>query len=446
MVGLAWNIDGFPGGSGVLKNPGFELGGWSTIYGWNWWAETGGSYPSLLIVTTDPQAGSQHIKTWGRATGRDSCGVSQDLRAEEGQTWELDCWTEHISGDDISGTDNYVEMRIDFFDGSSDEPLASNSAVVLDGTSPTGVWIDNTPIQLTAPAGTMTARATVKFVNPSGQSGAVFFDSISFEVVSGPPAFDLADYSLLADIKGDADTGAGEIYGHYLLRIEDSDGDRLVFESQATADGNWTAFGGPLDQAIEKNYLDAATNGVFDVDSESYNVVLLFDPDRTPSWGTGGTLTVDNLRLTNNRSDGSDYSGELIWADLPESSIIDPQRLMLSADIKGNAVGGSYELTLQGYIGIPNVDEDFAAVTSDTEVQLAEPGETGGGSSDWNAELDNDEVFFAAVNATVTETGGAWVRALTSGGAGDDGQLHADRSSGYLARSHRFLVRRSGLA
>ena len=419
--GLAWSFDGFPGGSGVLTNPGFELGGWDTIYGWTWWAETGGSYPSLLIVTTDPQEGSQHIKTWGRASGRDSTGVSQDLRAEEGQTWELDCWTEHLAGDDISGTDNYVEMRIDFFDGYSDQPLASNSAVILDGTSPTGVWIDNTPIQCTAPAGTTIVRATVKFVNPTGQSGAVFFDSISFDVVSGPPAFDLADYSLLADVKGDANTGAGEAYGHYQLRIEDSDGDRLVFESQVPADGNWLTFGGSLDQAIEKNNMDATTNGVFDVDSDSYNVVLLFDPDRSPSWGTGGALTVDNLRLTNDRTDGSDFSGELIWTDLPQSSIIDPQRLMLTADVKGNVVGGKYELTLQGYIGVPNVDEDFAAITTDTELQLAEPGDSGGGAVDWNSEIDNDEVFFATVNATVTETGGAWVRALTTGGAGDDG-------------------------
>ena len=417
---LRWTIPGFPGGAGALVNPGFELGGWDTIYGWEWWADTAGSYPSLLIVSVDPQAGAQHIKVWGRASGRESSGIAQNIRAEEGQTWELDCWTEHVTGDSMAGSDNYVEMRIEFYDGINPEPIGTNGAVVLDGSSPLNVWIDNTPIQATAPAGTLIARAIIQYVDPSGQPGAAFIDTASFHVVSGPPAFDLSDYSLTADVKGEANTAAGEAYGHYQLRIEDSNGDRLVFESAAVADGNWTTIGGTLDQAIEKNADDVPATGVFNVDSATLRVVVIFDPSRNPSWGTGGTLSVDNLVLTNDRPDGSDYSGALTWADLPDTTVIDPRYLMLTADVKGD-VGGNYELRLDGFVGIPNVDEDFSVITANTEVQIAEAGDTGATIYDWNAQLENDAVFFGMQNAAVTDTGGIWVRALTTGGYGDDG-------------------------
>ena len=418
--GLSWSLDGFPGGSGVLGNPGFEQGLWDTIPDWTWWGDPGGSYQSVLIVTTDPQSGSNHLKVWGQAPDRDSAGVSQDLRAEEGQTWELDCWAEHQTADGIDGTNNYVEMRIEFYDGYSPDPIASTSATVLDGSSPLDTWIDATPIQLTAPAGTMTARAIVQLVSPDAENGAVFFDTISFEVISGPPAFDLSAYSLTADVKGDADTGSGEAFGHYQLRLEDSDGDRLVFESSVAADGTWQTIGDTLDQAIEKNASDVPATGVFDLDSETMKVVVLFDPDRSPTWGTGGTLTVDNVVLTNDRRDGSDFGGALVW-DLPALSVVDPRYMTLTADVLGNVIGADYELCLQGYVFIPNVDEDFAAITTDTEVELAGPDDVSGTAEDWNSEIENEEAFFGTVNATVTATGGAWVRGLTTGGYGDDG-------------------------
>ncbi|MGD8453811.1 MAG: hypothetical protein PVJ57_18510 [Phycisphaerae bacterium] len=419
-AGLAWSIPVWPGGSGVLQNPGFELGLWDTIAGWDVWCDTSGSYPSVLIVTTDPQAGSQDLKVWGRASGMNSAGVAQELRAEPGQTWQLDCWSSHHAADGIDGTSNYAEMRIEFYDGISEEPLATTAATVLDGSSPLDTWIDNTPIQLTAPAGTLTVRAALQLVHPGSDGGAVFFDTVSFQVISGPPAFDRSEYSLTADIKGDANTAEGEIYGHYQLRVEDADGDRLVFESPVVADGTWQAIGGTLDQAIEKNSSDVPATGVFDFDSETFRVMLLFDPTRAPTWGTGGSLIIDNLVLTNDRPDGSDFSGALVW-DLPPMSTLDPRYVTMSADVQGNVVGAKYELRLQGYVAIPNVDEDFAAITTDTEVQIAATDETDVTFEDWNSQIDNEEAFFHAVDATVTATGGVWVRGLTTGGYGDNG-------------------------
>ena len=418
--GLSWSLPGFPGGSGILGNPGFEQGLWDTIPDWEWWGDPGGSYQSVLIVTTDPQSGSNHLKVWGRAPGMDSAGVSQVLRAEEGQTWQLDCWTEHQSADGIDGTSNYAEMRIEFYNGSDPEPIAYTAATILNGASPLNTWIDNTPIQLTAPAGTLTVRIALQLVSPYAEGGAVFFDTVSCEVISGPPAFDLSTYSLTADVKGDANTSGGEAYGHYQLRIEDSNGNRLVFESPVASNGTWQTIGGTLDQAIEKNSSDVPATGVFDLDSETLKAVMLFDPGRSPTWGTGGSLTVDNLVLTNDRPDGSDYAGALVW-ELPELTVLDPRFMTLTADVLGNVIGAHYKLCLQGYVSVPNVDEDFSAITANTEVEVAGPDDPDGTVVDWNPQIEDEEVFFGTVDAIVTATGGVWVRALTSGGYGDDG-------------------------
>ncbi|HRX85524.1 MAG TPA: hypothetical protein P5572_10945 [Phycisphaerae bacterium] len=420
-AGLSWSVPGLPGGSGQLRNPGFELGGWETIYGWNWWADTSGSYNSLLIVSTAPQSGANHLKVWGRASGRDSSGISQDLRAEEGQTWAADCWTQHVSGDSIYGTDNYVEMRLEFYDGFNADPLAVHSAVVLNGTSPENVWIDNTPLQATAPAGTVTVRVIFQLVKPTGQPGAIYLDSTSCQVVSGPPAFDLSDYSLTADVLGEADALAGETYGQYRLRITDSDGDQLAFNSAAPADGAWHTLGGTLDQAAEMTADGTPAAGVFNLDSATYKVQVLFDSERTPAWGTGGSLTVDNLVWTNDRPEGSDFSAALLWPYLAPAATMDPRYMRLSADVLGTAVGGRYELSLNGYVAVPNVDEDFAAISTNSELLIAEYGDASGGAVDWSADIDNEEVFFAVNHATVTNTGHVWVRGLASGGYGDDG-------------------------
>ncbi len=415
-AGMKWTIPGFPGGSGTLQNPGFDLGGWDTIPDWDVWADTSGAYQSVLITDLDPQAGPNNLKIWGRAQGRDSSGVQQDVRATEGQTWQLDCWTKHVTGDALSGTENYVQMRMEFYDGINAEPISTNGAVVLDGSSTRNIWIDNTPIQATAPAGTMTVRVVLEFVCPAGEPGAAFIDTVTLDLISGSPAFDLGDYNLTADIKGDANTGAGEVYGNYLLRLEDSDGDSLEFQSPAVADGTWQVIGDDLDQAVEKDSTGAPATGVFDADSETLSVALVYGS----GWGTGGTLTVDNLVLTNDRADGSNFSGGLIFQGLEALGSIDPNASMLAADVKA-PLGAPYELRLQGYIAVPNVDDDFSAITTDTEEELAGPGDETGTLVDWNSEISNDEVFFGTVDATVTETGGAWVRALTTGGYSDDG-------------------------
>lgn len=419
-AGLSWTVPGFPGGAGELKNPGFELGGWENIYGWDWWADTSGDYNSVLIVSAAPQSPPYHLKVWGRASGRNSSGVSQDLRAEPGQTWEIDCWTHHISGDSIYGTDNYAEMRLEFYDGMNAEPIASYGAVVLNGASPENVWIDNTPMQATAPAGTLKVRAIFQLVKPTGQPGAIFFDTTSCHVVSGPPAFDLGDYALTADVKGAANAAAGETLGHYALRLTDAEGDQLVFASTTPATGAWQTIGGALNTAVELNAQGTPASGVFTPGSTTLKVSVLFDPLRSASWGTGGSLSVDNLVLTNDRPDGSDYSAELLWPYLDPPTVLDPRKLRLSADVKGE-VGGHYALSLNGYVAVPNVDEDFSAITANSELILAEYEDASGGSTDWNSELENDEVFFAVNHATVTSSGRVTVRGLTTGGYGDNG-------------------------
>ncbi len=108
---------------------------------------------------------------------------------------------------------------------------------------------------------------------------------------------DLSTVTLSADVRGTPDPLFGGPLGLYELRIEDAEGDRLAF--QVVANGAWQSIGGTLDTAMELAAADGGGDGVFDLDDDTYNVVIAFEGDPDPSdWVTGGVLEIDNLFLT----------------------------------------------------------------------------------------------------------------------------------------------------
>lgn len=109
-----------------------------------------------------------------------------------------------------------------------------------------------------------------------------------------PAEVDLATITLTADVLATPLEGT-LTYGDYELRIEDSQDDRLAF--RMTADGTWQHVGGTLDTAAELPATDGNGDGVFDIDSPPFAVVVAF-VDEVDTWEFGGTLTVDNLFLT----------------------------------------------------------------------------------------------------------------------------------------------------
>ena len=440
--GLSWQIPGFPAGSAaVLVNGGFDADGASapfdadfTPQGWSiggdgyWLADELGWTGNVYTEANEapPLSSPAVLKMWHAWwTGApNTTYVYQDLPAQEGQTWQLHCYTHKFASDALTA-DNHAEMWIEFFDASG-ASLDSITAIVLDSTSPTGVWIDNTPIQLAAPAGTVTARGSMVFVDtdPASGGGAAYFDNATFDVIAGPPAFDLGQFSLSADVRGEADTGAGEVYGHYQLRLEDSDGNRLVFQSPAVADGDWTSIGGTLDTAVEMDSDGIEASGVFDPGSTTFTVVVAYDNQRTPEWGTGGTLEVDNLYMPNENQAGSDYYGGLFFDNLPVPVTEDPRELTLTADVLGNVVGGNYQLRLEGFSHVLNVDEDFTDATGTGGAQLVYPGGEVGDTTNWDDGIDGPGAFGGVINGIVTEpNGGIWVQGTATEGNPDGGAI-----------------------
>jgi len=352
FAGLQWEIGPFPGAS-ALANPSFEAGG--VGFGVAQWTTTGN------VFTEDdfPRTGIRVAKLFGTFPGNSV--LFQELPAEPGQTWELDAWARHNAGDSLSATANILTMIIEYRDAQNALLLASSPTTILSGGLPTNVWHDATALQLTAPAGTTSARAVFTFVQSASQGGAGFIDDVTFKIVGGPNPVDPSNFSLTADIKGTANGGAGETLGNIQLRIEDADGDRLVF--QGTATSGFQNIGGQLSTALETDANGVPTPGAFDPNSPGFVVVVAFDNDGMTPWGTGGSLSVDNLVLSNALPDGSSWFAGLFWDQL-SATITDPSQWSLTADVLGGTIGGNYVLRLEAFKLLQaGIDQNFESAT-----------------------------------------------------------------------------------
>jgi hypothetical protein len=99
---------------------------------------------------------------------------------------------------------------------------------------------------------------------------------------------------LWADVKGLAGTGGS--YGQFHLRIEDADGDHLGMVETATFPPAFQTVGGPLSEFDEGNFPPNG-DGTFHWDHGPFKVIVAFY-NEAATWGSGGTLIVDNVSLT----------------------------------------------------------------------------------------------------------------------------------------------------
>ncbi len=314
-----------------------------------------------------PRTGDRMMKFWGNWSGAwNTSAVGQMFPSQEGDVWEADCWTKHITGDNLVGTQNYVLLQIEFLNANGDR-ITVEEHTVLNGTSPLDTWIDVPAFQATAPAGTVNAQCVIMFLQPNFEGGAAQADDLSFHRVSGPPALDTSAFALYADVQGAA--AAGQSLGDYVLRLEDADSDALAF--YGTANGSFQALGGLLYTAAQAAGAGPDADGVFDPDSSAYTVTLAFaDPALT--WGTGGNLIFDNLVVASDPPPGSAWYAGLYWENLTAPAALDLSQTLLRADVQGDVIGGDYQLRLEAFIDqvVENVDDDFSAATGTGGGQL----------------------------------------------------------------------------
>jgi hypothetical protein len=345
-------VGGFPGAA-ILANAGFEDGvrGSKGAPGWN-------AYGNMYTEGILPHSGTLEAKFFGTFPG--NSGIYQRLPAQAGQTWEMDGYGRTGPSDSISGTGNQLVFRIEFFNAAG-TVIGTQQQVIVTGTSPLGSWIHVTPaLQATAPAGTVEARPVIEFVQSASQGGSAFADDITFRVVAGTPPVDLSQFVMTARVKGTADA-TGEVVGDIQFRIEDPQGNRLIRNGTATT--AWTQIGGALSTFTEADPNGVPATNVFNPNADHYAVVLAFSNDGTTPWGTGGTLDIDDLYLTNSNSSGSIWYAGLAWPDLMLAQT-DLTKLQLRADVKGSTAGGTFELRVEGFKNRQaGLDEKFDKMT-----------------------------------------------------------------------------------
>ncbi|MFN0136062.1 MAG: dockerin type I domain-containing protein [Phycisphaerae bacterium] len=428
-AGLQFPIGALPGAFS-LANPSFDAGGVATLGSWQIFSAgfnvlaapaTGGA-PVVF-----PRTGNGVLKMFGRFTGGfNVSGVYQEFTAQPNQTWEIDVWSRHNADDDIGGTQNFAVMRIEFFNGTT--LISGQEVIVCNASSPLDTWIDNVPLQVVAPATTTSARGILSFVQPgvgTFEGGAVQMDDAKFRLVSGPGAFSLAGNSLTARVRGAVNAGAGESLGTVQLRIEDPDGNRLVFNQLATT--GFQNIGGALSTFSEQNAQGVPTPGAFDPGAATHNVIVAFNNDAT-AWGSGGTLDVDDLALSNSNPAGSAWYAGLYFDDLsvPNGTTLDD--LELFADIKGSVPGGNYQLRLEAFnLGSAGLDEDFETATGTNggtflSAEAVAGGATNGFDDNWDDGITGEGAFGGVFGLVEVFPGGGFTaEGLTVGGFNSSG-------------------------
>ncbi|MCP4248903.1 MAG: hypothetical protein GY778_17810 [bacterium] len=430
FAGLEWEMSQFPGAT-PLFNPGFDDAGGSLNL-WEVWGNTF-SVPDWDVPVTALSAPNV-LKMWGNWTGSyNESGVYQELAAQPNQVWELQASAQHVSIDALTGTANYVNMSIEYYDAGG-TILDSLAVAILDATYATDVWHPAAPLTLTAPAGTVAVRAAIIFVQPTGlQPGAGVVDDVRFRLIGGPHPVTLSDYALTAQVLGTANGGAGETPGDYQLRVEDLDGNRLVFSR--TANGvDWQEIGGALNLATEADATGAPASGVFDANSPSFRVVVAFDDESTNQWGTGGTLVVDDLLLPSMNSAGSDWVAGLSWPGLSPAAapVLDLSKLYVAADVSGSVPGGAYDLRVECFTVTPaGLNEGFDSVNEDcgaggdcfllTPMETPSAGNYFDFSTDWETTIQGEGAYGGLANAQCFAPGGISAQAVASEGFGAPG-------------------------
>lgn len=353
---------GGSGGAAGLVNANFEDGGIAQPpQGWT-------AFGNAFQEADFPCEGSQHGKVFQTFSGGPNVsGIFQDIAATAGQTWDFSAMVAHRAGDALpAATTNKLVMRIEYLDGTNGV-IEQHDTTVLTGASPISTCIPASIQAGPAPVGTAVMRPVFIFINTNGNfdGGAPLMDEASVTLVSGPPSLDLSTIGFTAQVKGET-AGAGSVLGDYQLRIEDTDGDRLVFFG--TADGTFQSIGGSLDMATEQNAEGINSNGAFNPNSGSFTVVVAFE---NGTWGTGGQLTVDNLLVTDEQATpASNWFAGLFWPGL-SAELFDLSQAFLSADVKGDTIGGEYEVRVELFdVSSAGIDDNFDAVAGNNVVLI----------------------------------------------------------------------------
>lgn len=156
------------------------------------WPTFGNVIDNVISDWGTPLDGQRSLKMFGQFNSEENySGAFQNLAISGGERFTAGAHTLTRSEDSIAGTGNTAIMKVEFYSQAGAAYGSSFFAgeiemVVADGSLPEDAWLYS---ELTgiAPGNAVEARVTLLFQQPaSNPGGAVFIDSVTFEIASCP--------------------------------------------------------------------------------------------------------------------------------------------------------------------------------------------------------------------------------------------------------------------
>jgi glucosylceramidase len=218
-----WDAGGADFDNGSFDQGGYQQGGGSL----DAWTIFGNSANNVAVTADAVLDGENSLKLCGQSNGSlNTSGVSQGISVSAGDRVRATANSLLRGADSIAGTENQVQMKVEFYSQygaarDSTSFLSESSQTIADGGSAIDVWQSGQLVE-TAPAGAVEARLILQFVQPTGETGAVYLDDISFDVV------------LPGDYNGDGRVDGSDLdvwrsdFGHAMPSRADGNGDGNV--------------------------------------------------------------------------------------------------------------------------------------------------------------------------------------------------------------------------
>jgi glucosylceramidase len=219
-----WDAAGADFDNGSFEEGAFHLGGGSL----DAWATFGNASNNVVVSSQARLEGEKALKLYGQFNGQpNASGAYQGISVEPGDYVVGSFSSLTRSADSIAGSANVAQVKIEYYSdygGAYSSPTFIGEVVetFADTNSPEDVW-QHYQLGSSVPAGAVEARLVLQFLQPSGQSGSVFVDSVQFAQAE-PPSFP-------GDFNGDGLVNGGDLeawsaaYGVNALADGDQDGD-----------------------------------------------------------------------------------------------------------------------------------------------------------------------------------------------------------------------------
>ncbi len=246
----------------TFENGGFENGGGTLAN----WSTFGNSIPNVQTNAEAIRSGNASLKVFGQFNGSlNFSGVEQGISVSPGEELRAIARSFVRSVDSISGTDNELLLKIDYYNQrhgryESSAHIGSQEISIANGSSPNNVWLDH-ELRATTPSGAVEARLALVFRQPASSGGAVHVDDVLFGR--------RGDYTLDWDGSGDGDWNDQRWTGAALDTPTDFD-NAVIRNDRVRVTSNQTAF----QTTVQSGTLDIQGNLASNVNVEPGGMIV----------------------------------------------------------------------------------------------------------------------------------------------------------------------------